>query len=146
MHNVASIHMHNVHVHIHLHVRVPCVNVIHVHVCTSYILICCTDVSLGNGLPSWAPAMAIPFAILATILLFMDQQITALIVNRKDHKLKVGVAHISTYLLMYSVHVSLSLTRLKLFCFCLDLCVGDIYELNQLSYLGILVASTPPKL
>jgi hypothetical protein len=45
---------------------------------------------LGNGLPSWAPAMAIPFAILATILLFMDQQITALIVNRKDHKLKKG--------------------------------------------------------
>ena len=30
------------------------------------------------------------------------------------------------YLLMYSVHVSLSLTRLKLFCFRLDLCVGDL--------------------
>ena len=44
----------------------------------------------GNGLPSWAPVMAVPFAVLATILLFMDQQITALIVNRKDHKLKVG--------------------------------------------------------
>ena len=35
--------------------------------------------------------MAIPFAFLATVLLFMDQQITALIVNRKDHKLKVLV-------------------------------------------------------
>lgn len=46
---------------------------------------------LGNGLPGWAPVIAIPFAILATILLFMDQQITALIVNRKDHKLKVHV-------------------------------------------------------
>jgi hypothetical protein len=45
---------------------------------------------LGNGLPSWAPFMALPFAVLATILLFMDQQITALIVNRRDHKLKKG--------------------------------------------------------
>lgn len=40
--------------------------------------------------------MAIPFAILATILLFMDQQITALIVNRKDHKLKVHVCYVHT--------------------------------------------------
>ena len=30
------------------------------------------------------------FAILATILIFMDQQITAVIVNRKEHKLKKG--------------------------------------------------------
>lgn len=45
---------------------------------------------LGNGIPSWAPIAAIIPALLATILLFMDQQITALIVNRKDHKLKKG--------------------------------------------------------
>ena len=51
----------------------------------------CTCIYPGNGLPGWAPVMAVPFAILATILLFMDQQITALIVNRKDHKLKVHV-------------------------------------------------------
>lgn len=35
-------------------------------------------------------AAAIP-ALLVTILIFMDQQITAVIVNRKEHKLKVGV-------------------------------------------------------
>ena len=29
-------------------------------------------------------------AILATILIFMDQQITAVIVNRKEHQLKKG--------------------------------------------------------
>lgn len=34
-------------------------------------------------------AAAIP-ALLVTILIFMDQQITAVIVNRKEHKLKVG--------------------------------------------------------
>lgn len=34
-------------------------------------------------------ASALP-ALLVTILIFMDQQITAVIVNRKEHKLKVG--------------------------------------------------------
>ena len=48
------------------------------------------SVPLGNGLPSWAPAAAIIPALLATILLFVDQHITALIVNRKDNKLKVS--------------------------------------------------------
>ena len=32
---------------------------------------------------------AVP-ALLCTILIFMDQQITAVIINRKEHKLKVG--------------------------------------------------------
>ena len=34
-------------------------------------------------------AASVP-AILLTILLFMDQQITSVIVNRKEHKLKKG--------------------------------------------------------
>lgn len=34
-------------------------------------------------------AAALP-AVVVTILIFMDQQITAVIVNRKEHKLKVG--------------------------------------------------------
>ena len=39
--------------------------------------------------PVWTiPAAALP-AMLATILIFMDQQITAVIVNRKEHLLKV---------------------------------------------------------
>ena len=40
--------------------------------------------------PIWSVFAAIGFAILATILIFMDQQITAVIVNRKEHKLKVS--------------------------------------------------------
>lgn len=44
---------------------------------------------LGNNLPLWAPIAAVIPALLATGLLFMDQQITALVVNRKDNKLKV---------------------------------------------------------
>lgn len=39
--------------------------------------------------PWWLPIAAIIPALLATILIFMDQQITAVIVNRKENKLKV---------------------------------------------------------
>lgn len=47
---------------------------------------------LGKN-PVWTiPAAAIP-ALLATILVFMDQQITALIVNRREHKLKKGAGY-----------------------------------------------------
>lgn len=37
----------------------------------------------------WLALLAIVPAILATILIFLDQQITAVIVNRREHKLKV---------------------------------------------------------
>jgi anion exchange protein len=43
-----------------------------------------------ENLPAWVPFASIIPALLATILLFMDQQITALIVNRKDNKLQKG--------------------------------------------------------
>ena len=39
----------------------------------------------------WVDVLLAPIlAILATILIFMDQQITAVIVNRKEHQLKKG--------------------------------------------------------
>ncbi len=37
----------------------------------------------------WLAIAAIIPALLATILIYLDQQITAVIVNRKEHKLKV---------------------------------------------------------
>lgn len=37
----------------------------------------------------WLAILAAVPAILATILIFLDQQITAVIVNRREHKLKV---------------------------------------------------------
>jgi sodium bicarbonate transporter 10 len=40
--------------------------------------------------PWWTPVAAVLPALLATILIFMDQQITAVIVNRKENRLKVG--------------------------------------------------------
>lgn len=39
--------------------------------------------------PWWTVVAALIPALLCTILIFMDQQITALIVNRKEHRLKV---------------------------------------------------------
>lgn len=39
--------------------------------------------------PWWTIPAAIAPAMLATILIFMDQQITAVIVNRRENKLKV---------------------------------------------------------
>ena len=42
--------------------------------------------------PMWTiPAALLP-ALLATILIFMDQQITAVIVNRKENKLLASIA------------------------------------------------------
>uniref|UniRef100_A0A669BS62 Anion exchange protein n=1 Tax=Oreochromis niloticus TaxID=8128 RepID=A0A669BS62_ORENI len=50
-------------------------------------------VSLFGGNPWWVYlASALP-ALLVTILIFMDQQITAVIVNRKEHKLKKGAGY-----------------------------------------------------
>uniref|UniRef100_A0AAY4C9Y3 Anion exchange protein n=1 Tax=Denticeps clupeoides TaxID=299321 RepID=A0AAY4C9Y3_9TELE len=47
---------------------------------------------LGEN-PWWTvPAASVP-ALLCTILIFMDQQITAVIVNRKEHKLKKGCGY-----------------------------------------------------
>lgn len=43
---------------------------------------------LGEN-PWWTLLVAAVPALLCTILVFMDQQITAVIINRKEHKLKV---------------------------------------------------------
>ncbi len=43
--------------------------------------------------PWWTIFLAIPPAIIATLLVFMDQQITAVIVNRKEFKLKKGFGY-----------------------------------------------------
>ena len=64
---------------------------------------------LGSN-PWWSPMFAILPAMLATILIFMDQQITIVIVNRKEHLLKVSVyLLIQTklhWIFMYIVHVN----------------------------------------
>ncbi|KAF4074356.1 hypothetical protein AMELA_G00238620 [Ameiurus melas] len=46
-----------------------------------------------GGNPWWVYLISAVPALLVTILLFMDQQITAVIVNRKEHKLKKGAGY-----------------------------------------------------
>lgn len=43
--------------------------------------------------PTWSCVVAVLPAILGTILIFMDQQITSVIVNRKENKLKKGCGY-----------------------------------------------------
>ncbi|CAH8621046.1 unnamed protein product [Schistosoma margrebowiei] len=43
--------------------------------------------------PWWSSIVAIGPSLLAVILIFMDQQITAVIVNRREHKLKKGAGY-----------------------------------------------------
>ncbi|XP_073486375.1 sodium bicarbonate cotransporter 3 isoform X7 [Aquarana catesbeiana] len=63
---------------------------------------------LGTN-PWWTiPAAAIP-ALLCTILVFMDQQITAVIINRKEHKLKKGCGY---HLDLFMVSVMLGVCSL----------------------------------
>ncbi|VBB35170.1 unnamed protein product [Acanthocheilonema viteae] len=46
-----------------------------------------------NGNPFWTALFSFIPAILACILIFMDQQITTVIVNRKENKLKKGYGY-----------------------------------------------------
>ncbi|XP_065484566.1 sodium bicarbonate cotransporter 3 isoform X4 [Caloenas nicobarica] len=46
-----------------------------------------------GGNPWWTLLVAAVPALLCTILIFMDQQITAVIINRKEHKLKKGCGY-----------------------------------------------------
>ena len=57
-----------------------------------------------NGNPWWTIIVAFIPALLATILIFMDQQITAVIVNRRENKLKKGCGyHLDLFVLAFLV-------------------------------------------
>ncbi|XP_076313061.1 electroneutral sodium bicarbonate exchanger 1-like isoform X11 [Tachypleus tridentatus] len=56
--------------------------------------------------PWWTSLAAIGPALLATILIFMDQQITAVIVNRKENKLKKGCGyHLDLFVLSIQIAI-----------------------------------------
>ncbi|XP_041988515.1 sodium bicarbonate cotransporter 3 isoform X4 [Aricia agestis] len=59
-----------------------------------------------NGNPFWSALVAILPALLGTILIFMDQQITAVIVNRKENKLKKGCGyHLDLFILAILIQI-----------------------------------------
>lgn len=56
--------------------------------------------------PMWSWICAFLPAILGTILIFMDQQITAVIVNRKENKLKKGCGyHLDLFVLAILIQI-----------------------------------------
>lgn len=59
-----------------------------------------------TGIPPYAAILAILPALLGTILIFMDQQITAVIVNRKENKLKKGCGyHLDLFVLAILIQI-----------------------------------------
>ncbi|XP_015178379.1 PREDICTED: electrogenic sodium bicarbonate cotransporter 1 isoform X3 [Polistes dominula] len=56
--------------------------------------------------PWWSAIVAVLPALLGTILIFMDQQITAVIVNRKENKLKKGCGyHLDLFILAILIEI-----------------------------------------
>uniref|UniRef100_A0A8D8C6Y4 Anion exchange protein n=1 Tax=Culex pipiens TaxID=7175 RepID=A0A8D8C6Y4_CULPI len=56
--------------------------------------------------PAWSSVLAILPALLGTILIFMDQQITAVIINRKEHKLNKGCGyHLDLFVLAILIQI-----------------------------------------
>ncbi|KAG5879054.1 hypothetical protein JTB14_019481 [Gonioctena quinquepunctata] len=56
--------------------------------------------------PPWSIMLALPPALLGTILIFMDQQITAVIVNRKEHNLRKGCGyHLDLFILAILIQI-----------------------------------------
>ena len=51
------------------------------------------SIPLVDQNPFWQIFLAFPFALLLSILIFMDHQITAVIVNRRENKLKKGYGY-----------------------------------------------------
>jgi len=60
--------------------------------------------------PWWCFFAAMPPALLATILIFMDQQITAVIVNRKENKLRVSDTAALRSAIIDSIHCDTHVT------------------------------------
>ncbi|CAH1175727.1 unnamed protein product [Phaedon cochleariae] len=59
-----------------------------------------------NHNPLYSVIVALPPALLGTILIFMDQQITAVIVNRKEFKLKKGCGyHLDLFILSILIQI-----------------------------------------
>ncbi|XP_058124668.1 electrogenic sodium bicarbonate cotransporter 1 isoform X2 [Anopheles coustani] len=56
--------------------------------------------------PMWSSVLALLPALLGTILIFMDQQITAVIINRKEHKLTKGCGyHLDLFVLSCLIQI-----------------------------------------
>ena len=82
--------------------------------------------------PWWVDVFLAPvLAILATILIFMDQQITAVIVNRKEHKLKKGGGYHLDLLILAFIVIICSVFGLPWFVAATVLSINHIQSLTK---------------
>ena len=84
---------------------------------------------VGNN-PIWSPFAAIVPALLATILIFMDQQITAVIVNRKENKLQKGCGYHLDLLILAAIVIICSVFGLPWFVAATVLSINHIQSLT----------------
>ncbi|TRY61887.1 hypothetical protein TCAL_09266 [Tigriopus californicus] len=85
---------------------------------------------VGNN-PWFTPIVAMFPAILATILIFMDQQITAVIVNRKEHKLKKGSGYHLDLLIVMILIIFCSIFGLPWFVAATVLSINHVKSLTR---------------
>ncbi|XP_052813813.1 sodium bicarbonate cotransporter 3-like isoform X3 [Mya arenaria] len=81
--------------------------------------------------PKWLCVVAIIPALLATILFFMDQQITAVIVNRKENKLKKGYGYHLDLLLVAILIIVNSILGLPYFVAATVLSINHVVSLKK---------------
>merc|ERR1712142_776927 len=84
-----------------------------------------------NGNPVWTCVVAILPALLGSILIFMDQQITAVIVNRKEHKLLKGCGYHLDLLIVSCLIVVCSLLGLPWFVAATVLSINHVRSLYR---------------
>ncbi|XP_037814217.1 electroneutral sodium bicarbonate exchanger 1 isoform X8 [Lucilia sericata] len=81
--------------------------------------------------PIWSAVIAVIPAMLGTILIFMDQQITAVIINRKENKLKKGCGyHLDLFILAILIQIC-SVMGLPWFVAATVLSINHVNSLKQ---------------
>ncbi|CAI2732887.1 unnamed protein product [Schistosoma spindalis] len=81
--------------------------------------------------PWWTSIVAIGPSFLAVILIFMDQQITAVIVNRREHKLKKGAGYHLDLLVVAATILSNSILGIPWFVAATVLSINHVLSLKK---------------
>ncbi|VDL95810.1 unnamed protein product [Schistocephalus solidus] len=86
-----------------------------------------------NGNPWWSSLLALGPALLAVILIFMDQQITAVIINRRENKLKKGEGYHLDLLIVALTLATNSLLGIPWFVAATVLSINHVLSLKKVS-------------
>ncbi|CAI4228121.1 unnamed protein product [Auanema sp. JU1783] len=87
-------------------------------------------IPLFDGNPFWTCALAVLPALIACILIFMDQQITTVIVNRKENKLKKGCGYHLDLLILAALILVVGILGLPIYVAATVLSINHINSLK----------------